>query len=250
MNTSNFFKIYIWVLWAVKVGGGSFSCAFLELLFNTWYLCYGSCAQIYLAPHAFNIYMKLLRDVIQGCGAKYHQDADNTHIYLSSRIRVRQRKCWPGQRLELAMSWVTKGCTTVAKLSLFRNVHIWHTSQSLETALPSVSDAAKSPPKLQRPNQGYAVLYTLSSWTVRRVAHQHHPHSMSQQHMQVLPGPSPRQRCFQVSKIVIPWTTIPCPVSPAHVDAARSTLRSKSRSDLLCPACLFLEQGKINDSIN
>ena len=53
-----------------------------DLTSAPWQLSYGVSQGTILFPMLFNIYMKLLGAVIRGFGAKCHQYADDTQLYL------------------------------------------------------------------------------------------------------------------------------------------------------------------------
>ena len=48
-----------------------------------WSLNSGVPQGLIISPILFNIYMRLLRGIIRGCGASCHQYADDTQLYIS-----------------------------------------------------------------------------------------------------------------------------------------------------------------------
>ena len=54
-----------------------------EMLSTLWTLICGVPQRSVISPMPFNIYMRLLREVIRSSGALYHQYVDDTQLYIS-----------------------------------------------------------------------------------------------------------------------------------------------------------------------
>uniref|UniRef100_A0A8D2L5S4 Reverse transcriptase domain-containing protein n=1 Tax=Varanus komodoensis TaxID=61221 RepID=A0A8D2L5S4_VARKO len=71
-----------------------------------WQLCHGILQGSILSPLLFNIYMKLLGEVIRRCGLRNHQYADDTQLYLSFSTNPGEAVAVLNRCLAEVMGWM------------------------------------------------------------------------------------------------------------------------------------------------
>ncbi|KAF7252275.1 Succinate dehydrogenase assembly factor 3, mitochondrial [Varanus komodoensis] len=71
-----------------------------------WQLCHGVLQGSILSPLLFNVYMKLLGEVIRRCGLRNHQYADDTQLYLSFSTNQGEAAAVLNRCLAEVMGWM------------------------------------------------------------------------------------------------------------------------------------------------